>query len=274
MIKKIIKISLVIFGVLLLVGGFEFFSLSDLRSGNSNYPNSHAKAQQLMKEMGIAHNIYLWDSINSYTATYEDEFYGFLGAQSHPFKEQKMSFALSYIPKKYTGQLEVISGEEKGKVWGVQSGETYTKNKEGKVSRIQNKDMKFWIPTYQYFIEFPNRIQEATALAYIGSKIINGIETEGVLASWNTVEPQRDIDQYIIWMDKNSKRIVKVEYTIREMYGFISGGAYFQKYKDFNGMLLPTELPVESNLVEGILHKMNIVDFKPNQIEATLLPLN
>ena len=107
------------------------------------------------------------------------------------------------------------------------------------------------------------RIQEATAIDYAGQRVINDIKAEGVLASWNTLEPQSNIDQYLIWIDPKTHRIVKVEYTIREMYSFISGAAYFNKYKKFDGILLPTEMPVESNLVRnGLLHTMGISDFR------------
>jgi len=274
--KTMFRICLVLLLILLGFGAIKFFSLVDLRAKNELYPNDQLKAQQLMEDMGIAHGIHMWDSIESYTAVYGEEFYGFLGTQSHPFSEQKMQFSLNYIPKTYNGQLEFLTGEEKGNIWGIQSGQMYMKKKNGEVESIPNKDMKFWIPTYQYFIEFPSRIQETTALEYLGTKVINGVETEGVLASWNTVEPQRDIDQYIIWIDKNSKRIVKVDYTVREMYGFVSGAAYFNNYIDYNGLILPSELPVESNLVrKGFLHKMSILNFKADIVDrASLLPLD
>lgn len=125
----------------------------------------------------------MWDSIETYNAIFEDEFYGFFGKQAHPFKEQKMTFSLNYIPKTTNGQLEIISGKEKGKIWGMQSWKTYSKDENGEVLVKKNKDMKFWILTYQYFIELPNRIQEASSVDYMGSKTINGIECEGVIAS-------------------------------------------------------------------------------------------
>ncbi len=126
---------------------------------------------------------------------------------------------------------------------------------------------KFWLPTYQYFIEFPARIQQADALAFAGEKDIDGILCQGVLASWGTTAVQRHIDQYLIWINSETKRIEKVEYTIREMYNFIKGAAYYRNYKNFDGILLPTKMPVESNLVKnGLLHEMRILDMKWNVV--------
>ena len=274
--RKIKKIVLSFLGLILFYGGYKFFTLSNLKPEVALYPNSYKKAKTVLEEMGVAHGIQVWDTIATYNSIYEDEFYGFLGEQSHPFKEQKIKFSLSYIPQTFHGQLHILTGKEEGTIWGIQSGKVYKKVAKDVISLKGNKDMKFWIPTYQYFIELPSRIQEATALEYLGKKKIKGIEVEGVLASWGTVEPQRDIDQYVVWIAIKTKRIVKVEYTVRDMYAFVSGGAYFNNYKNYNGLLLPTELPVESNLLsEGYLHKMSIKDFKINAYsKESLLPLN
>ena len=273
--KKTIKILLLSLCSLFFCGCVNFFKLSDLQPEAYVFPNNEEKARQLMKDMGVAHSIHLWDSIQTYNVTFEDEFYGFLGRLSHPFKEQKIMVSLDYIPTTFNGQLEILTGKEKGTIWGIQSYETYQKNIDGTITRDDNKDMKFWIPTYQYFIEFPSRIQEASSIDYIGEKVINGIKTEGIIASWNRVEKQKDVDQYIIWVDAISKRIVKIEYTVRDAYRFVTGAATFLGYKEYNGFLLPTELPVESNLLKkGFLHTMRIIDFKTNQVPVDiLLPL-
>jgi len=274
--KKIIKIFLLLVAVLLVNGCVSIFQLSDLQLNGYKFPNNTDKAKLLLQEMGIAHQIHMWDSIKTYNVIFEDEFYGFLGKQVHPFKEKNMQFSLNYIPKTFNGQLEIMSGKEKGQIWGIQAWKTYRKSTNGKIEVKENKDMTFLIPTYQYFIEFPSRIQEATAVDYIGTKIINGIECEGVIASWNKISPQKDIDQYIIWLDSKSKRIVKIEYTVRDKFKFVSGAANFQDYVDYNGIILPSTLPVESNLKkEGFLHTMSIKNFIPNRVsQFTLMPLN
>jgi len=271
--KKKIILSFIVIGLAFLV--YKFFSLSDIKPKTSKYPNSYKKAKEVLKEMGEAHNIQFWNNIETYNVTFEDEFYGFLGSQSHPFKEQKVILSLSYMPKENNGQLKFLSGKDKGTLWGIQSGQVYEKSEGGDVVLNENKDMIFWIPTYQYFIEFPIRIQEATALEYLGFKTINDIEAEGVLASWGTVNAQKDIDQYMIWVNAKTKRIIKIDYTIREMNNFSSGTAYFNDYMNYGGLLLPAQLPVESNLKKGYLHKMKIVDFKSDLFSKnTLLPLH
>ncbi len=250
---------------MLLTSCVNVFSLADLQDKTYQYPQDINKAKSLIKEMGEAHAIHKWNELETYNVIFEDTFFGFLGKQANPFKEADMTFSLDYIPGTFNGQLEFLSGKDKGNIHGIQSWKTYQKI--GDTYELKpDKVMTFWIPTYQYFIEFPARIQEATAVDYIGQKTVNDIRCEGVLASWNTVDKQKEIDQYIIWMDAESKRIVKIEYTVRDAYQFITGAASFTAYKEFDGILLPTVLPVESNLVkEGFMHSMQIKEFTRNK---------
>ena len=251
------------------------FKLSDLRSDDYLYPVDTDRARQLLEEMGRAHNIQAWSEIETYTVQFKDDFYGFLGKQAHPFKEQEMTFLLSYIPSTFDGQMEIISGKAKGKIWGIQNGVTYERADNGEINIKKNKDMGFWLPTYQYFIELPCRIQEVTAVDYLGSKTIDGIRAEGVIASWDTVSTQKNIDQYILWISKETKRIVKVEYTVRDVYRFVTGAASYTHYETYGEIILPTVMPVESNLVkDGLLHQMQLSNFEINSVPTeSLRPL-
>lgn len=270
------NLTIVIIGFLLITTGcVNVFKLSDLREEGYTFPNNQNKAKQLMKEMGIAHKIDMWDSIQTYNILLNEESFGFLGKKSSPFKELNMEFSLNYIPKTFNGQLKILSGKEKDVTWGIHSGKTYKREKDIAIAE-ENKHMKFSIPTFQYFIEFPSRIQEASVIDYIGEKTINGIKTEGVIASWNTTDPQKDIDQYVIWINSENKRIVRIDYTIREKFKFVSGSAYCKNYKNFDGFILPLEINSKSNLQkEGFLHKKKIKGFRPNVVsKAYLTPLN
>ncbi|MFT6147591.1 MAG: hypothetical protein ACJAUH_000268 [Saprospiraceae bacterium] len=230
-----------------------------------------AKAKTLMQDMAIAHNITAWDDLDTYSVSFQDEFFGKLGAASNPYAESKTEFTLVYIPKSFDGQLQFKSGINKGISWGLQSWKTYVLEQD-EINFSENEDILFWIPTYQYFIEFPARIQKATAFDYAGKMEINGKMCDGVMASWNTIKPQREIDQYLIWLDSETKRIVKLEYTIREVSRLIKGAVYFNDYKDYEGIILPSILPVVSPLSKNKwLHEMQIKDFTRNPVNTQIL---
>ena len=82
-------------------------------------------------------------------------------------------------------------------------------------------------------LNFPLQIQTATAHYYMGEQEIDGVLCEGILLSWGTTAPQKSIDQYLVWINKESKLIVKLEYTIRDSYKFLTGATSYTQYKDF-----------------------------------------
>lgn len=266
-----IKLFLILGIVLFFISCVNVFKYSDLRPEGYAYPNDNVKAKQLLTEMGVAHRNNLWDILDTYNVKFEEESFGFFGKKSSPFKELKMEFSINYIPKTFNGLMEILSGDEKGVIWGVQDGTTYQKTNDNIVIK-ENDKYEFSINTYQYFIELPNRITEATVIDYAGTKNIEGIKTEGIIASWGTVEPQKNIDQYVIWLDAKTKRIVKVDYTIREKFKFVRGEAFYSDYKDFNGYLLPTKIESKSNIKkDGFLHVKKINEFTPNLLSVDVL---
>ena len=273
---KVLKILGIVAAVIFIgVVAVMLFGTADLRTDIAKQNPSEQKARFLLEEMAKAHQIQHWEDVSTYTVRFQEEMFGTIGKSSNPFPEDKTQFDLSYIPKSFDGRLSFVDGPNQGQTWGIQSWQTYTQESGADPLFAKNKDIFFWVPTYQYFIEFPLRIMNANAFSYAGKKTINGRACEGFVASWDTTEPQRHIDQYLIWLDADTKRIVKLEYTIREMFNFLTGAAYYTEYKDFDGILLPTKMPVESNLLgQGkYLHQMDILNFEKNTLpESKLRP--
>jgi hypothetical protein len=250
---------------LLFLTFISIHSCADLRTSEARNNTDEEKAKRLLKEMGVAHGIQNWDKMATYTVNFEDQFYGKIGKKANPYPDTLTTFELHYIPKSFDGRMAFTSGGKSGQTWGIQSWKTYEFNDSGEVEFQENEEAYFWLPTYQYFIEFPLRIQEATAVNYAGTQAIDGRICDGVIASWETTKPQKNVDQYLIWIARDNKRICKLEYTIREVMSLIQGTVYFKNYVNYDGIMLPSILPVESNLIkDGYMHEMRIKSFRPD----------
>ena len=253
---------IVVWCSLLFTSGCSLRKLADLRDGLSLDSIDESKARTLLTKMADAHGASNWRKIFLYHAQFEDEFFGLTGKLGHPYKESYVKFSLTFNTKNQNGKLLFDSGKLKGHAWGIQQGKTYTKEPNRAAVVRADKDIAFWLPTYKYFIEFPARIQETTIATYVGTREIDGHTCEGILASWNQLAPQPDIDQYVIWVDAEHYQIVRIDYTIREQYKFLTGAVYFKDYKTFDGLLLPTRMPVTSNIKKnGWLHEMRLLSF-------------
>ena len=152
----------------------------------------------------------------------------------------------------------------KHSAWEVENGEGYAINWDYEKVSNQGDDALFWIPTYQYFIEFPARILEANIFRYVKTEEVNGKTSDQVFISWEQVKPQKAYDQYLVWVDQETHLIQKIAYTVREAGSFVSGLVMCEEIKDFGGILIPTRMPVGSNMLkEGkVMHEMRIKEIK------------
>lgn len=249
--------------------------IADLQTSVAKQHPNETNARELLEAMAVAHGADKWSDVATYTVNFEDEFYGFFGKQGHPFPDHSIRFDLSYIPNSFDGQLKFVTSKKKGEIWGIQSWQTYRQKVGEELAFKKDKEIAFWLPTYQYFLEFPARIQKATALAYAGRKEIGGVDCEGILASWNTTDVQKETDQYLIWINRKTKQIVKLEYTVREKFKWLTGAAWYKGYKNYEGILLPSKMTVESNIKKkGNLHEMRILGFQKNSISKDQLQPN
>lgn len=238
--------------------------LTDLRTefnkeegySDANQQKGRVLLNSVLAEIGMKK----LEACNSYTVMFSDEFLNFTGAFANPYKDKFNQFELSYAPGTMNGAMTFLNGKEKGRHYGFNNGETY-EVADGYRTRGDSKDKrtKFWLPTYQYFIEFPWRILEADKISYAGEQTYNEKEYDLVLASWNQFEPQRKLDQYLIWVSKETGRIEILQYTIRDYYGFIKGVTFMEDYKTFGGIQFPTSMRVKTRLNQKkLMHHMRI----------------
>ena len=224
----------------------------------------------MLQKMYEAHALHQWDSIETYSVHLTDEFYGLIGKFGNPFPNNKADFEFQAIPGTFSSKVTFRDKKWKGKVWGIQSWRTFSSNKTGGIELHANNDktIEFWLPTYQYFIEIPLRVFEANVISYAGERKMNGRTFDLVFATWKTGNPQKDIDQYILWIDQANHRLAQMQYTVRDEYKWIHATLKYTKYETKDGILIPSEMKV--NLFgpekKKVFHKVSIKNIKFNQI--------
>ncbi len=250
---------------------------SDLRTKSIKEDHfDEEKGKSLLRSAQEVHGINAWKNINTYTVTLQDDFIGLKGKFAKPLPEKKGSLKMECIAGTFNARGTVLTGKRAGDVWGMQAWKTYTLNDQGKVEFKKDKTTEFWIPTYQYFIELPFRISEASVITYAGEKAFDGKTFDLVFASWGKAAPQKDTDQYLLWINQENHRIERVQYTVRDILPFVKGTVEFNDFTEINGVWIPHDMPVRTNpSSKSLLHRMQLSDFIPNQPEeSTLLPDN
>ena len=134
----------------------------------------------------------------------QDSFVGWIVKKSSPFSDSVVFLDADYKTGTGNGKLTTVSGEDSSEVWHCNNGLSYKrKEPQLRLTHVEDRNIEFWVPTYAYFIELPFRILEADALEHFASERVGDRRYSKILASWNSVEPQKEIDQYLIYLDEN-----------------------------------------------------------------------
>ena len=199
-----------------------------------------------------------WNAQENVEWVIEDEWIG-IGKFLKPWKSNPQKFRQRLYPASDISRVKFLDGKIEGDEWGIQHWKTYTVQN-GELKFETDKNIKFILPTVSYFFELPFRIHEAEYLAYAGEQKIDGEIYQMVLASWQSLEPNKDMDQYLLYINKKSHRLEKAEFTVRDMAKFVIGAVDYKDYKMENGFLIPSSLMIYRSSLEKKkeLHKMSL----------------
>lgn len=176
-----------------------------------------------------------------------------------PWPAAVQRLELEFVVGTDNSRARLLDGPAQGQTWGIQQWATY-KTINGRREFIEDDDIKFWLPTIQYFIELPFRITDANVTAYAGEETIDGQAYELALASWNTLDPQSDTDQYLLFINKSTGALDFTRFTVRDVAPFAAGVMQYSDLRPAAGVRLAHRLRAIDDLDdrENYLHEMTI----------------
>lgn len=175
-----------------------------------------------------------------------------------PWDESGAKVQLTIQTGTDTSRLDFLSGKRRGEAWGVQQWATYTVGKKTRPRFEKHEDAWFWLPTIEYFFELPWRIREATEVASLGPRTRGGKTYDRVFATWGGFARSDTIDQYIVWIERETGRVGLVEFTARDVYGWVVGVAVYTGYSAQDGVLVPKTITIYEGLDADVLHRMEL----------------
>lgn len=155
-------------------------------------------------------------------------------------------------------RLDFLSGPRQGQSWGIQQWQTYTVSG-GQRTFAANKDIKFWLPTVEYFLEMPFRIGEAEIAVHAGTRTLKDQSYDLLYLTWGSPAPQRHIDQYVAWIRCSDGVLEFVEYTVRDIAPFVMGCIHYDDLRNIDGILLPFRMSIgDCPGKPGLLHRQSV----------------
>ncbi len=241
--------------------------LSDIRTERVKAGLTEADAARgrtiLKAAMEKSGGITAWKAHGTAEATLRDDWSMLMRPFFSPWPENKAPIRFQFLLGTNASRLEFLDGSRQGEIWGIQNWATYEQRPGEEIRFEKNADAQFFLPTYQWFFEAPFRLPYAEIVSYAGEGSAAGRVYDLVFATWNTPEPQEKIDQYLVWVNRETGLIDYLQYTVRDMMGFITGNMQFTDYRDVQGINVAfTQTVVSGDRPDGtrILHQVTLSD--------------
>jgi len=196
-----------------------------------------SKGRALLESAARAHGLAAWQQFRAAEVTLTDHWFDTL---LRPFlmgwPHNDPSLRYSFLSGSLTGQIEFLSGPSKGMRWATHEGLSLEAAPGGPWGQTDAHEPTGKIGAFQYFFEFPFRIIEADVVAYVDTQSLDGKTYDRVFASWRSEEPQPDIDQYVVWIEQQEKRIEHVAFTYREKNRLVNAVVHPSDYRELQGV--------------------------------------
>ena len=256
--------------------------LSDIRPDalKSAPPTSQsvARGNALLAEMFEAHGgLWRWRSFNFVTAKVSDEWFNSLfWTLAAPYTENPEHVAVAAYTHEFpNARVEFTGGKNAGLVWVADRDTIVRKVPSEAPERVKTADdgiFTSFVHNFAVWPTFPFILASVDRAAYIGPDEYQGQRYEKVLVSWGTLGPQAKTDQWILWINAESKRLERVWFTIRVAGEDAVGGYNLKAFKTVQGLSIATVCEGIIGLDEAPLHTYVLTDIEfSNRVRSDLL---
>ena len=134
-------------------------------------------------------------------------------------------------------------------VWVARGEQIFRKAPGETVEVVGNSDDGLFTAFVHNFLvwpSFPFILASADHIAHIGEDTWQGRRYEKVLVSWRDFAPQAKVDQWILWINADSKLLERVWFTTPLAGDDAVGGYNFKEFRQAQGLRIAT-------VFEGVL---------------------
>ena len=237
--RRILKIGGIILAVALIGGIWFVNSPADIKPsylGNKIADKDFVKGKTLLKEMQAAHG-----GMDDWLAHQTGSFVQMLGSPDDTFTNEEdapKQFQMTSILGTDDSEYVVLNGSDKGQTWGMKDWKSY-QIKNGQKEFIHNSFYYEKMTNSNYWFQFPFRISEAPIIAYAGERTVKGTSYDLLYATWGSEAANREYDQYVLYINQETKIVEWLNFTYRGKAKFLNVTAQFTDFQTVNGIVTP-----------------------------------
>jgi len=180
----------------------------------------------------------------------------------------------------FDGQVEYLEGRKNNEIYGIQSWKGYHFG-EDKELRASNSNRYAWgLAAYHYLLEAPMRLLKAEIIKYAGEKEFEGAMYDLVFVSWGSESPNKEFDQWLLYINKETKFIDFTAVTIGDFFVPMPKGLqhvtvhFPNRTKTSFGAYFPSEVAIQIGKPKKAtkdVYRFKQKDFKFNSFDKNRL---
>ena len=187
-----------------------------------------------------------------------------------------------FATNSFDGQVEFLEGSKAGQIKGIQSWETYRRDKAGApVEALGSKRYPWGLATYHYLTESSLRILGADYVRYAGDVTFDGQQYYRVFLTWGDGSQKSEYDQWLVYINKETGFTDLVEVTITDFFLPMPGGMknatvrFAAREETAIGAWLPTKTVIQLGRpkedIEKDVYTFTFRDFQFDSFDKALL---
>ena len=205
-----------------------------------------------------------WAQLPGAEVTLTDAFFGLSGWIYGPWPRDPQRLTLRFQPAGDRGVARFVDDDGVEQRWGLHAWNAWTQTADGPVVYDDHDDVLFWLPTVEYFLEAAFRLREA-AIVDLGEPYVDieGRRYDRAYATWVSYEPNAQVDQFVAYVSQASGLLTRLDFTARDVFGFVVGSARYSDFRQVDGYVLPPRVEIEVSPTGGVLHVYEVERWRP-----------
>ena len=190
------------------------------------------------RELGISAN---WNQVKTWEIEATDVWKNKIFRHLTPIKQPEQKFKMTIDLTQENTKMVFLDGKFKNDVIGIDQSGSYRITKQKRTNRRYG-DVLLYLPHVRSYFLWPEVLRTYPLVAYAGEGKMGKEMYDKVFVTKGNILPHFEDNQYIVWVNRQNKRIDYIEFTLRDLLGSLHGVVGYRDYHDVQGMQLPFEV--------------------------------
>lgn len=162
-----------------------------------------------------------------------------------PQNDQRLEFQFDL--NENAASMRYLDGKLKDREIGFDSDGLYILRK-GVRKKTNSSRIGLYLPPVRDYFFWPQELSGSNFVAYLGEGDLNGQKYLRVFAAESDAPADKKQDQYIVWVNTNTRRVEYVEFTLRKLLPSYRGVVKYDDYREVNGFQMPFRIVLPDKL--------------------------